>query len=142
MTIGSLTVAPVQQATSTIPIVFTNLADPVGAGTVQSPARPGGNTTGFTNFDYSMSGKWVELLKQIAPGVTRAAVLRDHATAAGIGQFAGIQSVAQSVGLELTPIGVRDIGEIEQGLAAFARSANGTCLRSKMTSPEVPVPRR
>jgi ABC-type uncharacterized transport system substrate-binding protein len=125
VTIGSLTVAPVQQATRTIPIVFTNLADPVGAGFVQSLARPGGNTTGFTNFDYSMSGKWVELLKQIAPGVTRAAVLRDQATAAGIGQFAAIQSVAQSIGLELTPIGVRDVAEIERRVTAFARSANG-----------------
>ena len=125
VTIGSLTVAPVQQATRTIPIVFTNLADPVGAGFVQSLARPGGNTTGFTNFDYSMSGKWVELLKQIAPSVTRAAVLRDHATAAGIGQFAAIQSVAQSIGIELVPISVRDVGEIERGVGAFARSANG-----------------
>ena len=125
VTIGSLTVTPVQQATRTIPIVFTNLADPVGAGLVQSLARPGGNTTGFTNFDYSMSGKWVELLKQIAPSVTRAVVIRDHATAAGIGQFAAIQSVAQSIGFELTPIGVHDVGEIERGVAAFSRSPNG-----------------
>jgi ABC-type uncharacterized transport system substrate-binding protein len=125
VTIGSLTVAPVQQATRTIPIVFTNLADPVGAGFVQSLAQPGGNTTGFTNFDYSMSGKWVELLKQIAPSVTRAAVLRDHVTAAGIGQFAAIQSVAQSIGFELVPISVRDVGEIERGVAAFARAPNG-----------------
>ena len=125
VTIGSLTIAPVQQVTRTIPIVFTNLADPVGAGFVQSLARPGGNATGFTNFDYSMSGKWVELLKQIAPSATRVVVLRDPATAAGIGQFAAIQSVAQSIGLELTPIGVRDVGEIERGIASFARSGNG-----------------
>src|SRR5207247_3376587 len=125
MTVGSSTVAPMQQATRTIPIVFTNLADPVGAGIVQSLARPGGNATGFTNFEYSMSGKWVELLKQIAPRVERAAVLRDTAAAAGIGQFGAIQAVAQSLGVELTPIGVRDIGEIERDVAAFARSANG-----------------
>jgi putative ABC transport system substrate-binding protein len=125
MTVGSLTVAPVQLATRTIPIVFTNVADPVGAGFVQSLARPGGNATGFTNFEYSMSGKWVELLKQIAPSVTRAVVLRDPTAAAGIGQFAAIQSVAQSLGVELTPVGVRDVGEIERGIAAFARSGNG-----------------
>jgi len=125
MTVGSATMGPVQQATRTIPIVFVNLADPVGAGFVQSLARPGGNATGFTNFEYSMSGKWVELLKQIAPGLTRAAVLRDPTTAAGIGQFVGIQSVAQSVGVELTPVGVRDVEEIERGVTAFARSGNG-----------------
>jgi putative ABC transport system substrate-binding protein len=124
VTIGSATVAPVQQATRTIPIVMVNVADPVGAGFVQSLAQPGGNATGFTNFEYSMSGKWVELLKQIAPRVTRAAVLRDSASAAGIGQFSAIQSAAQSHGVELTPIGVRDPGEIERGVTAFARSAN------------------
>jgi putative ABC transport system substrate-binding protein len=123
MSIGSVTVAQLQQATRTIPIVFVNVADPVGAGFVESLARPGGNATGFTNFDYSMSGKWVELLKQIAPDVKRAAVLRDPATAAGIGQFAAIQSVAQSVGIELTPIGVRDWTEIERSVTAFARSS-------------------
>jgi putative ABC transport system substrate-binding protein len=125
MTVGSLTVAPVQQATRTIPIVFTNVADPVGAGFVQSLTRPGGNATGFTNFEYSMSGKWVELLKQIAPGVTRAAVIRDAAAAAGIGQFSAIQSAAQSLGVELAPVGVRDVAEIERGVTAFARSGNG-----------------
>ena len=125
MTVGSVTVAPVLQATRTIPTVMVNVADPVGAGFVQSLARPGGNATGFTNFEYSMSGKWVELLKQIAPGLTRAAVLRDPTTAAGIGQFVGIQSVAQSVGVELTPVGVRDVEEIERGVTAFARSGNG-----------------
>jgi putative ABC transport system substrate-binding protein len=125
VTVGSITVAPMQQATRTIPIVFTNLADPVGAGIVQSLARPGGNATGFTNFEYTMSGKWVELLKQIAPHVRRAAVLRDPAVAAGIGQFAAIQGVAQSLGLELTPLSVRDPVELERNLAAFARYSNG-----------------
>ena len=125
VTFGSATIGPVQQATRTIPIVFVNLADPVGAGFVQSLARPGGNATGFTNFEYSMSGKWVELLKQIAPSVTRVAVLRDPTSAAGIGQFGAIQSVAQSLGVELTPFSVRDPGEIERDVAAFARSGNG-----------------
>jgi len=125
MTVGSVTVAPVLQATRTIPTVMVNVADPVGAGFVQSLARPGGNATGFTNFEYSMSGKWVELLKQIAPSLTRATVLRDPTAAAGIGQFVGIQSVAQSLGVELTPVGVRDVEEIERGVTAFARSGNG-----------------
>ena len=128
MTIGSVTIGPVQQTTRTIPIVFVNVADPVGAGFVQSLARPGGNTTGFTNFEYSMSGKWVELIKQIAPRVTRAAVLRDPTGAAGIGQFSAIQSVAQSLGVELTPFSVRDGGEIERGVAVFARSGNGSLI--------------
>jgi putative ABC transport system substrate-binding protein len=125
MTFGSATVGPAQQATRTIPIVFVNVADPVGAGIVQSLARPGGNATGFTNFEYSMSGKWVDLLKQIAPHVTRLAVLRDAATAAGMGQFGAIQSAAQSLAVELTPVGVRDIDEIERGVSVFARAANG-----------------
>src|SRR5262245_33129496 len=125
VTIGSVAVAPVQQATRTIPIVMINVADPVGAGFVQSLARPGGNTTGFTIFEYSMSGKWVELLKQISPRLTRAAVLRDQTSAAGIGQFAAIQSVAQSLGVELTPIGVLDNSEVEHGIAAFSRTGNG-----------------
>jgi putative ABC transport system substrate-binding protein len=125
MTVGSLTMGPMQQATQTIPIVFVNLADPVGAGFVQSLARPGGNATGFTNYEYSMSGKWVELLKQIAPNVKRVAILRDPTSAAGIGQFSAIQSAAQSLGVNLTPVSVRDAGEIERGVAAFARSNNG-----------------
>ena len=123
VTVGSITVAPMQQATRTIPIVFTNVADPVGAGIVQSLARPGGNATGFTNFEYSMSGKWVELLKQIAPHIRRAAVLRDPTAAAGIGQFAAIQGVAQSLGVELTPVD-GDTADLERSMAAFARSAN------------------
>jgi ABC-type uncharacterized transport system substrate-binding protein len=126
--IGSATVVPVQQAAPATPIVMVNVADPVGAGFVQSLARPGGNTTGFTNFEYSLGGKWVELLKQIAPQVTRAAVLRDPATAAGIGQFAAVQSAAQSLTVELTPVGVRDLGEIERTVAAFARTANGSMI--------------
>jgi putative ABC transport system substrate-binding protein len=125
MTMGSGTFGPVQQATSTIPIVFVNLADPVGAGFVQSLARPGGNATGFTVFEYSISGKWLELLKQIAPRVTRVAVLRDSGTAAGMGQFGAIQSVAQSLGIELTPLGLRDVSEIERGVTAFARAPTG-----------------
>jgi putative ABC transport system substrate-binding protein len=125
MTVGSLTMGPMQQATQTIRIVFVNLADPVGAGFVQSLARPGGNATGFTNYEYSMSGKWVELLKQIAPNVKRVAILRDPTSAAGIGQFSAIQSAAQSLGVNLTPVSVRDAGEIERGVAAFARSDNG-----------------
>jgi len=125
LSVGSSTTGLLLQATNAIPIVFVNLADPVGAGFVQSLARPGGNATGFTNYEYSMSGKWVELLKQIAPNVTRVAVIRDPTLAAGIGQFSAIQSVAQSLGVELTPVSVRDAGEVERGVAAFARSGNG-----------------
>jgi len=125
VSVGSVTVAPLQQATRTIPIVFVNVPDPVGAGFVQSMARPGGNITGFLSFEYSMSGKWAELLKQIAPNVTRALVFRDPTTAAGIGQFGAMRSVAQSLGVELTPVNVRDTDEIERNVAAFARSGNG-----------------
>jgi len=122
--IGSLPAASLQQATRTIPIVFMNVTDPVGAGLVESMAHPGGNLTGFSNFEYSISGKWAELLKQIAPKVTRALVFR-VTSAAGIGQFAAIRSVAQSLGVELTPGNVADTDEIERAMAAFARSANG-----------------
>jgi|GraSoiStandDraft_4_1057263.scaffolds.fasta_scaffold408564_1 putative ABC transport system substrate-binding protein len=125
LTIGSVAVAPLQQATRTIPIVFVNAPDPVGAGFVQNMAHPGGNITGFSSFEYSMSGKWAELLKQIAPNVTRALVFRDPTSAAGIGQFAAVRSVAQSLGVELTPVNVRDAEEIERNVAAFARSGNG-----------------
>jgi putative tryptophan/tyrosine transport system substrate-binding protein len=125
VTAGALAPGLLLQATRTIPIVMVNVPDPVGAGYVQSLARPGGNATGFTNFEYSMSGKWVELLKQIAPGVRRAAGLRNPTAAGGIGQFAAIQSVAQSLAVELTPVGVRDPDEIELGVATFARFANG-----------------
>jgi putative tryptophan/tyrosine transport system substrate-binding protein len=122
---GTPTVAPLLQATRTVPIVFVIVIDPVGAGFVASLARPGGNATGFTAYEYSMSGKWLELLKEIAPRVTRAAVLRDPAVASGIGQFGAVQSVAPSLGVELSPIDVRDAGEIEHALAAFARGSNG-----------------
>ena len=116
---------PLLQATRTVPIVFAQVADPVGAGFVDSLARPGGNATGFTLFEYGMSGKWLELLKEIAPRVTRAAVLRDPAIAAGIGQFGAIQAVAPSFGVEVSPVDVRDAGEIERAVAAFARCSNG-----------------
>ena len=122
---GTPTVGPLLQATRTVPIVFALVPDPVGAGFVDSLARPGGNATGFMQFEYGMSAKWLELLKEIAPGVTRAAVLRDAAIAVGIGQFGAIQSVAPSLGVEVIPVNVRDAAEIERAIAAFARSANG-----------------
>jgi putative ABC transport system substrate-binding protein len=122
---GNTSLGPLLQATRTVPIVFTTLLDPVGAGFVDSLARPGGNATGFIAFEYGLSGKWLELLKQIAPGLTRMAILRDPATAAGIGQFAAIQSVAPSFGVELRPIDMRKPDEIERAVAAFARSSNG-----------------
>jgi putative ABC transport system substrate-binding protein len=121
----SSAVAPLRQATRTVPIVFVLTIDPVGAGDVASLSRPGGNATGFLLYEYSISGKWLELLKQTAPGVTRVAVLRDPATAAGIGQFAAIQAVAPPFGVELTPVDVRDGGEIERAVTAFARESNG-----------------
>jgi putative tryptophan/tyrosine transport system substrate-binding protein len=113
------------EATRTVPIVFTVVIDPVGAGFVRNLARPGGNATGFTMFEYGMSGKWLELLKEVAPRVTRAAVLRDPAVASGIGQFAALQAVAPSLGMELGPVDVRDTGEIERAVTEFARSTNG-----------------
>jgi ABC-type uncharacterized transport system substrate-binding protein len=122
---GTASLGPLLQATRTVPIVFVNVSDPVGGGFVDSLSRPGGNATGFMQFEYSLSGKWLELLKQIAPGVTRAAVLRDSALTSGIGQFAVIQSVAPSVGVEVRPINVREAGEIERTVATFARSPNG-----------------
>jgi putative ABC transport system substrate-binding protein len=122
---GSSSVAALQQATRTVPIVFALVSDPVGAGFVDSLPRPGSNATGFTNFEYVISAKWLELLKQIAPGLTRVAVLRDSAIAAGAGQLGAMQAVAPSLGVELSPIGVRDAGEIERAIAAFARSPDG-----------------
>jgi putative ABC transport system substrate-binding protein len=122
---SSASVAPLLWATRTVPLVFTIVADPVGAGFVESLARPGGNATGFTNFEYSIAGKWLELLKEIAPGVTRAAVLRESAIAAGPGQLGAIQALAQSLGVELRPVDVRDAGEIERAITAFARGSNG-----------------
>ena len=125
-------VAALQQATHTVPIVFVLVIDPVGGGLVANLARPGGNTTGFTVFEYGMSGKWVELLKEIAPGVRRVAVLRDLAI--GIAQLAAIQAVAPSFGVELSVIGVRDADEIESAVAAFARSPNGGLIVTTSTS--------
>jgi len=122
---GTATMAPLLLATRTVPIVFTSVADPVGAGFIDSLSRPGGNVTGFMQFEYSLAGKWLELLKQVAPGVTRAAVLRDAAITSGTGQFGAIQSVAPSLGVELSPVNVRDAGEIERAIAVFARSGNG-----------------
>jgi putative ABC transport system substrate-binding protein len=118
------TVPALQQATSTVPIVFVSAIDPVGAGYVESMARPGGHTTGFVAFEYAIAAKWLELLKDIAPNVTRAAVLRDPSAPVGTGQFAAIQAVAP-IGMELSVIGTHDAGAIEQGIAAFARRANG-----------------
>ena len=122
---GTPTAAALQQATRTVPIVFTIVVDPVGAGFVASLAKPGGNTTGFMAYEYSMSGKWLELLKQIAPRLTRAAVLRDPAAASGTGQFGAVQIVAPSFGVELIPVDVRDAGEIERAVAAFASGSDG-----------------
>jgi putative tryptophan/tyrosine transport system substrate-binding protein len=125
---GSSILEPLLKATRTVPIVFTIVADPVGGGFVDSLAEPGGNVTGFMNFEYSISGKWLELLKQIAPGVTRAAVLRDPALSGGIGQFAVIQSAAPSFGVDVRPVNVRDPAEIERVLAAFARRSNSALI--------------
>jgi putative ABC transport system substrate-binding protein len=122
---GNPIVAALQQATGTVPIVFAGVADPVGAGFVASLARPNGNATGFTPFEFSISGKWLELLKEIAPGVTRVAVVRDAAQVSGGAQWGAIQAVAPSLGVELRPVGMRDAGEIESGVSAFAREPNG-----------------
>jgi putative tryptophan/tyrosine transport system substrate-binding protein len=122
---GTLSVAALQRVTRTLPIVFVQVSDPVGAGLVDTLARPGGSTTGFMIFEYSFGGKWLEVLKQIAPRVTRVAVLRDAANPAGIAQFGAIQATAQSHGVEVSPVSVRDAAEIERAVAAFARSENG-----------------
>ena len=119
------TVVSLQQVTRTIPIVFVNVVDPVGAGIVASLARPGSNATGFSQFEYGISAKWLELLKEIVPRVTRVAVLRDPIITSGVGQFAAIQSTAPSFGVELRPIDVRDTGEIERAITAFAHEPNG-----------------
>lgn len=122
---GSASLGPLQEATRTVPIVFAIVPDPVGAGFVNSLSRPGGNATGFMMFEYSLCGKWLELLKETARGVTRAAVLRDSAITAGIGQFAVIQSVAPSVGIDVSPVNMRDTAEIERAVAGLASSGNG-----------------
>src|SRR5262245_56255794 len=125
LAMGSQAVTSLHEATRTVPIVFTVVADPVGAGIVDSLARPGGNATGFMLFEYTLSAKWPELLKQVAPNVTRVAVPRDSTATAGIGQFAVIQALAPSVGLEVTAINLRDAGEIEKAMSGFAHTANG-----------------
>ena len=122
---STLSVAALRRVTRTSPIVFAGVSDPVGAGFVDTLARPGGNVTGFMIFEYSLSGKWLELLKEIAPRLMRAAVLRDSANPAGIAQFGAIQAVAQSLGVELRPVDIRDAGEIARSIASFARAANG-----------------
>jgi len=122
---GTAGMRPLLQATRTIPIVFVAVADPVGAGFVDSLSQPGGNVTGFMQFEYNLSGKWLELLKEIAPTVTRAVVLRDADITAGIGQFAVIQSVAPSVGVDVRPVNVREPSEIESAVTSFARNPNG-----------------
>jgi putative tryptophan/tyrosine transport system substrate-binding protein len=122
---GTAGMRPLLQATRTVPIVFANVADPVGAGFVDSLSQPGGNATGFMQFEYNLSGKWLELLKEIVPGVTRAAVLRDPDITAGIGQFAVIQSVAPLIGVDVRPVNVRDASEIERAVTTFARNSNG-----------------
>jgi putative tryptophan/tyrosine transport system substrate-binding protein len=122
---GNQAVTAAQQTTRTVPIVFINIIDPVSAGFVSSLAQPGGNTTGFLMFEYATSAKWVELLKQIAPRVMRAAVLRDVGAASGSGQLGAIQSAASQLGLEFRPVGVRDASEIEHGITDFARGSNG-----------------
>ena len=122
---GSAAVGPLRRATSNVPIVFVVTPDPVGAGFVDSLARPGGNITGFTPYEYGIGAKWLEVLKQIAPSVTRVAVVRDPAITAGIGLWGAIQSASPSVGVELRPVDVRDAGEIERALAAFAGKPNG-----------------
>ena len=124
ITSGGSTTGPMLQATSTVPIVFIAAVDPVGAGLVESLSHPGGNVTGFMQFDYSLSGKWLEILKQVSPTVTRAGIIRDAAIPSGVGQFAVIQSVAVSVGVDVVPIGSRDEREIENGISKITRFPN------------------
>jgi putative ABC transport system substrate-binding protein len=131
LTTGSAGLVPLLQVTRTIPIVFTIVPDPVGAGFVDSLSRPGGNATGFSQFEYGLSGKWLELLKELAPGVTRAAVLREPGLTAAIAQFAALQAVAPSLRVELVPLNLRDAGDIERSVAEFARSsADGLIVTS------------
>jgi putative ABC transport system substrate-binding protein len=130
LAITSAAVAPLLEASRAVPIVFALVADPVAAGYVESLGRPGGNATGFTLFEYSIGGKWLEILKEIAPRVTRAAVLRDASIAPGLGEFGAIQALAPSLGVELRPVDVRDAGEIERGVAAFAQGSDGGMIVS------------
>ena len=125
---GGSNMGPLLQVTRTVPIVFVQVTDPVGAGYVQGLARPGGNATGFIPFEFGTSGKWLELLKEIAPGIRRVAVLRDTALALGMGQLGAIQSVSPSFGVELRPVGVADANEIERGIAALSRDPDGAMI--------------
>jgi putative ABC transport system substrate-binding protein len=134
---GSSSTGPLLEATRTVPIVFVFVPDPVGAGFVESLARPGGNATGFSQFEYAVGGKWLELLKEIAPRVTRVGVLREVAIAAGAAQFGVIQAAAAPLGIELSPIGVRDAGEIERGITTFARGSNGGLIVTAGPSPQL-----
>jgi putative ABC transport system substrate-binding protein len=122
---GNMILGPLREAAPTMPIVFVQVVDPVGSGIVASLAHPGGNVTGFSSIDYGISGKWLKLLKEIAPNVERVAVLRDYATSAGIGQWAAMQAVAASFEVELQPVRITDASEIEHSVAAFARDTNG-----------------
>ena len=134
VSVGSQSLETLLRSTSTVPIIFTIVLDPVGAGYVKSLSRPGGNTTGFMQFEYTLSAKWPELLKQIAPTVTRAAVLRDAQSPGAVGQFAVMQSVARSVGVEMIPINLGDDADIEHEIEAFARSGNGGLIVAAATS--------
>jgi putative tryptophan/tyrosine transport system substrate-binding protein len=125
LAVGGTTVGALQQATRTVPIVFVEVTDPVNRGLVASLARPGGNATGFTQFEFSIAGKWLELLKQIAPNVTRAAVIRDPSQFSGIGEAAAIQTMAPSLGVEVSPVDARDVSEIERAITLIARDSNG-----------------
>ena len=134
VTIGGTATGSILQATRAVPIVFTIVPDPVGSGFVDSLARPGGNATGFLQFEYSLSGKWVELLREIGPELVRAAVLRDATVPAGVGQFAIIQSVAPSLGIEVSPVNVRSAADIERDVTAFARASNSGLIVASSTS--------
>ncbi len=134
---GTLAVTALQHISRTLPIVFAAVADPVGAGFVDSLARPGGNATGFMSYEYSLAAKWLELLKEIAPSVTRVGVIRNAANPAGIAAFSAIQNAAQSLGLEVSPINVRDPREIERSVAALARSPNGGLIVTQTASATV-----
>jgi putative tryptophan/tyrosine transport system substrate-binding protein len=134
MATGSSNVGPLLQSIRTVPIVFAQVPDPVGAGFVESLARPGGNATGFISFEYGLSAKWLELLKEIARSVTRVAVLRDPGITGGIGQWAAIQAVAPSLGAELRPVDVRDPAEIERAVSGFARTSNGGLIATGSAS--------
>jgi putative ABC transport system substrate-binding protein len=125
LTGGTSTAGPMLQATRTVPIVFATVVDPVGAGFIDNLARPGGNATGFLLYDYNLGGKWLGLLKQMAPNITRVAILRDAATPSGTGQFAAIQAVAPSLNLEVVPVNMRDVAELERTIGVFARFPNG-----------------